>query len=357
VRVPLASTTSNFANGEVGDQGEPSTTFLVPATTTTIDYGLLTGVRMSAGIALDYLPPLEISGFTFTRNSVVFGGGSYDASGQYLARPVQLVDVPAAPGVGLNTVEFVNVPGIAAGHINVTSRLSFWNIEPNFFFNFADNGTIRLDLMLGYRHTDLYESLQINSSLTAIDANSFVNFGGNTFGTGFTTVARDAFNARNGFDGGQVGIRSIFDCKSFKIFADFKLAMGVTSHFLTVDGTSTLNSGVSGQASTTLPGGVLALPSNIGVRSDRSFSIIPEVNLSMSYQVTQHIRMFGGYNLLYWTNIIRPGDQITNAVDSRQIPTDQNFINGFQASTPGTSNFVMRNFLAHGFFAGIEIGF
>ena len=90
--------------------------------------------------------------------------------------------------------------------------------------------------------------------------------------------------------------------------------------------------------------------------STRNFSLIPETNVSLSYQATQHIRLFGGYNFLYWTNVIRPGDYLNNQVDSRQIPTDQNFINGFQATRNPPISHVMHNFYAHGFHAGFEIG-
>src|SRR5262249_19587077 len=278
-----------------------------------------------------------------------------DATGQYLARPVQLVDVAGIPGLGLNTVEFVNIPGVAAGHIDIHSRLSMWNVETNFFFNFADNGTLRLDLILGYRHMDLYESLEINNTLTGTNAN--VNFGGASFPLGFSTIARDAFRTRNGFDGGQIGLRSIFECTSqLKIFADFKLAMGVTNQFLTIDGTSTLYPN-NGLPTVTLPGGILALRNNIGSNSNREFTIMPDLSLSLSYQCTQHLRLFGGYNFIYWNNVIRPGDYANNAVDSRNIPTDQNFNGTFKGGAPTFPSFIQRNFYAHGWHVGVEVGF
>lgn len=355
VAVPLVSTTSNFAGGELGAQGQPGTTFPVPAGSNSIDYGYLSGVRAAWGIAPDFCPPIEVSGFTFTRNFKVFGGGSTDASGQYLARPIRLTDV-AGPGGGLNTVEFVNVPGFAAGQVDVFSRLSFWNVETNVFFNFADNGTIRMDLILGYRHMDLYESLQINNTINGTNAS--VNFGGSSFGNGAGTFVRDAFNGRNMFDGGQIGVRSIVNFGGLKVFGDFKLAMGANNQFLNIDGSSTLNQNIAGAGAQTLPGGILALPSNIGAYSHSHFSIIPEVSLSLSYQATQHIRLYGGYNFLYWTNVIRPGDYVNNNVDGRQIPTDQNFIAGVKGNSPaGPTTFQMRDFFAHGFFAGVEIGY
>ena len=38
------------------------------------------------------------------------------------------------------------------------------------------------------------------------------------------------------------------------------------------------------------------------------------------YLVTNHIRAYVGYNFLYWTNVIRPGDQIDRVVDLTFVP-------------------------------------
>jgi hypothetical protein len=357
LRVPLVTTTTNLAGGEVGAQGQPGTVFLVDASKTAIDYSLLHGMRSSLGIAVHWFPPIEISGFVINRNYKLFGGGADDGSSlEYLARPITLADLPGGVGaLGLNDVEFVNVPGVATGKIDVHSRLSLWNFETNLFLNFCDNGTLRYDFLFGYRHMDLYEDLSIDHSLTGLTRG--VRFGGLTFPPGFQTLVYDSFRTRNSFDGGQIGIRSILDCDHVKFFLDTKLAIGVTHQYLAINGSSTLVGGDSSIPSNTLAGGILALPSNMGTRSLRDVTLIPEANLSISYQCTRQIRLYGGYNILYWPNVIRPGDHVTNVVDSRQIPTDQNFIPGFRASTPAFPTFVMRNLLIHGFHVGVEFGF
>jgi hypothetical protein len=60
---------------------------------------------------------------------------------------------------------------------------------------------------------------------------------------------------------------------------------------------------------------------------------------------------------MYWNRVIRPGDHLNSIVDSRQIPTDANFIPGFTGASPRFPNFVQRDFFARGFAVGIEIGF
>jgi hypothetical protein len=75
-----------------------------------------------------------------------------------------------------------------------------------------------------------------------------------------------------------------------------------------------------GGPSQALLGGLLAVNSNIGQRSRNEFSVVPEVGLNVGYQVTDHIRAFVGYNFLYWSNVVRPGDQIDRVVDVNRVP-------------------------------------
>ena len=67
-------------------------------------------------------------------------------------------------------------------------------------------------------------------------------------------------------------------------------------------------------------GGLLALPSNIGQFGKTKFSFVPEIGVTVGYQLTDKIRLYAGYNFLYWTNVIRPGGQIDRILDVTQIP-------------------------------------
>ena len=126
---------------------------------------------------------------------------------------------------------------------------------------------------------------------------------------------------------------------------------------LYIDGYSTMFQPVAGRAATTLKGGLLALPSNIGSTSVSDFSIIPEVNATLSYQLHSHVRVFGGYNVMYWSSVARAGSHISSVVDSRQIPTDANFNPTFGGIAPTRPSIINDSFLAHGFSFGIEFGF
>ena len=75
-----------------------------------------------------------------------------------------------------------------------------------------------------------------------------------------------------------------------------------------------------GGAAQAFNGGLLALPSNIG-RYDRDvFSWVPELGVTIGYQCTDHWKLFVGYNVLYWSSVVRPGEQIDRTVNANQLP-------------------------------------
>ena len=55
------------------------------------------------------------------------------------------------------------------------------------------------------------------------------------------------------------------------------------------------------------------------------FSVLPEGRINVSYQVTSYLEANVGYSILYWNNVVRPGNQIDRVVDQGQVPTDQSF--------------------------------
>ncbi|MGG7379585.1 BBP7 family outer membrane beta-barrel protein, partial [Escherichia coli] len=57
-------------------------------------------------------------------------------------------------------------------------------------------------------------------------------------------------------------------------------------------------------------GGLLALPSNIGNFQRNRFGVVPQVGLKVGYNLTDNLRVYVGYDFLWWCNVVRPGDQI-----------------------------------------------
>jgi hypothetical protein len=71
----------------------------------------------------------------------------------------------------------------------------------------------------------------------------------------------------------------------------------------------------------TANGGLLAITgANAGRYSDSVFSVVPEVGLNLGYQLTSRLKVFVGYNFLYWGNVLRPGNAIDPNIDAARIP-------------------------------------
>ena len=137
---------------------------------------------------------------------------------------------------------------------------------------------------------------------------------------------------------------------------DAKLALGETRETINIFGTSTSpNADTPFRGLPVSNGGVLAVPSNSGIHSKQEFGYIPEIGLNLGFQVTRSVRLFSGISWMYWNHVVRPGDQITNVIDTRQVPTS-NFFNG-QSVTEPPFPFHKTDFFAYGFNFGILIGF
>ena len=351
----LVTTSTSASDAVPGALGQAHTQVLVGPGDSAIDYGRLNGFRWTVGLAAGFLPPLEVSGFSIGRNLTLFQGGTQDAGLPYLARPVQFLDIPLGPGVASENVEYVNVPTIANGNISITSRMYLNNIDVNFFVPLCETDCLKLDMMTGYRNTQFGEDLNISSTLGGNFGS--VRFNNVSYPSGFSTTAVDSFRAINNFNGGQLGLRGVLSSERWSIFTDLKLGLGNMNSAMTIEGNSSLYEVALGHVVQTLPGGVLALPSNSGIVSENRFAIIPEANFTISYQLHSNFRLFAGYNLLYLSNVIRPGDHINSVIDSRQIPTDQNYNPSVSGIAPGFPALVHRDLFAYGFNIGFEFGF
>ncbi|MFC1758274.1 BBP7 family outer membrane beta-barrel protein, partial [Planctomycetota bacterium] len=70
-------------------------------------------------------------------------------------------------------------------------------------------------------------------------------------------------------------------------------------------------------------GGLLALSSNIGNYEENTFAAIPEMDVTLGYLIAPSLRFTVGYTLLYWNNVVRPGDHIDTSINPNLIPPVQ----------------------------------
>src|SRR5207247_1681616 len=128
----------------------------------------------------------------------------------------------------------------------------------------------------------------------------------------------------NLFDGGQVGLRGRLDIGEF-LFVDVtgKVALGVSHEVVTIDGNDRFLPFVGQPQITT--GGLYALSTNIGRFTHNQFAVLPELTVAFGVYITEAIRFYASYNLLYLSDAVRVGDQIDHNVNVHFDPRSSAF--------------------------------
>jgi hypothetical protein len=196
-------------------------------------------------------------------------------------------------------------PGNPPGTYDVAFTSLLQGAEINILGNVTSSSTCRLDLLGGFRFLQLNERLHVVQDFVSNDDNE-------------EDTWDDLFRARNNFYGGQVGARA--EWMRDRLFVDVcgKVALGFTDQDVLINGgvTQTVASiGTDGfgntfqsvQVSHSSSGGLLAQPARY--RRDY-FTVVPEIDLRVGYQFTRYLRASIGYNFLFWSSVVRPGDQV-----------------------------------------------
>jgi hypothetical protein len=223
--------------------------------------------------------------------------------------------------------ELVAFPGIVTGTVTVASDSEFRSFAPRLRQNLrCDNyapcgprmfmdpcmnpcgpmASSRVDWTLGYRWIKLEESLTIREDLISQADSTLASFN-----------LSDKFSTSNEFHGLELGL--LWDTYRGRWSTELAARFGV--------GNNTRKVGISGATSSVVqgagfndPGGLLALPSNIGTYEDDQFVVIPELTVSLGYQIAPSVRFLVGYTIVYWNNVVRPGDQIDLNVNTDLLP-------------------------------------
>jgi hypothetical protein len=347
---PLVETgPANVPESIRGAPGAPGTALLFGNGNT--PSGPRSGARFTAGWYLDPcgLWAIEASGFFLGPQT---GNFAVDSS-QFpvLARPIFNVNT------GMPDRQLTSTPGLLPadafqlrGAIAVNDYSNFYGAEANIRRLLCCGCNYNLSALAGFRYLNLNEGLTIQENV-----NSFAGVqGSNVFNPGNQFIVTDSFQTRNQFYGGQLGLSG--EVRRGRLFfgGTTQLGLGSNHQTITIAGSQTLET-LAG-ARQTFNGGLLALPSNSGTFSRDQISFVPQVGFKIGYAITNNLRAFVGYDFLYWTNVVRPGDQINMALNTNQIP---NF-NIPAGSAPATSlvtptvPFRSTGFWAEGISAGLE---
>lgn len=215
--------------------------------------------------------------------------------------------------------ELVAFPGVVSGTFNADAQGSFQSAGVRLLWNLCQSGEpidlcslerseARLDLLLGYRFLRLDDSLQMREQLTS----QIVTDPG-------TFDIRDNFATRNEFHGGEIGLSRTESYRRWTFDMLFKLAFGNSRQSVSISGSSIIDDGTGPQ---TFDGGLLAQRTNSGEFTRDRFALIPEVGVTIGYQLTPSWQANFGYSLIYWDRVVRAGDQIDRTVNPNLLPPE-----------------------------------
>lgn len=232
--------------------------------------------------------------------------------------------------------------GVVSGGIKVTNSLQLWGADLTGVINLHRSASWDVSGLIGARYLDLSETFKMD-----FDSTGQTGIYAGTYGT-----THDTFETRNRFIGGTLGLRGRYARGPFSAELTGRVALGSTSQMLNIAGNFesryflvSYNSG---------NGGVFAQPANSGRTTSDSFAMVPEVQFKIGYALSPRWRATIGYDFLYCSSVLRPGDQL-----NRELPKGQTFGQGMTAPST-TSPARLSNtsdFFAHGVSLGMEFRF
>jgi hypothetical protein len=300
---PPLITTGSAADQFPGAIGQPGTQVLFGGST--LGTGPRSGFRFLGGYWLNDCHTLgvEAGAFFLFNQTNNFSAASNPMGSPVLARP--FVD-----GVtGAQTEELVSLPNVVAGSVAAHTSSSFWGAELNARHNFCCGCNWYVDGLVGFRYLGLNESVSVAENLTIIAPGPF---------QGTTALVNDRFATQNRFYGTQLGFAGEYRFDRFFVGGRAVIGLGPTQQIVDITGT-TIDT-VPGGTPVKSTGGLLAQSTNIGRHTRDYFGVVPEVGLNVGYQITNNLRVFAGYNFLFWNSVVRAGNQIDQRVNPSFIP-------------------------------------
>jgi hypothetical protein len=336
--VPALVTSGNVTDNVPGAFGQPSTKFAIDDVS---NGGAHDGIRLMFGYDFDQQGILGVEASYFwldqtSPSASVSGNGS--AGSTLFTRPFYNVNTHQ------QDADPINIPGVMSGNFTVNAPLRLMGADANLRWNVNPspiNGP-RLTLLAGGCFIDLDEKLVTNESLADVPG---LGAAGNRY------ALQDNFTTYNRFYGGQLG--AAYDCRVGPVVLQFvgKCAFGRTQEVLNVSGFTTVTEG-NGAVATNPQAGLYSGPGIDGRHSSGEFAAVPQAQFKLAYQFNDYVRLNLGYDTLWISRVIRPGNQINQDVNVQSVggpptaPLDPNFV-PFRSS----------GLWAQGFNIGVEVNF
>jgi len=279
----------------------------------------------------------EFSGLYLGSNTTTYVSGGGLVGRPYTDVTPGLKNGPSAEPVNNYPQNLENIAtALTNGNVRVDYTSMAWGVEANLLYKLCCGPDFRLNLLFGYRNFQLTEGISITENL-----NTTVTTDGGS--SSFYSFINDRFSTSNSFNGAQVGLEGEWRfCRRFFLGGYLKVAVGNVNQNVNIAGVSNAMGG--GLA------GVFATGTNIGSYTRNQLGVLPEGCLKIGMDVTDHLRIYAGYNFLFLSDVTRPGDAIDTTLNVNNVQT---YIPGAGPARPA---FVFNNstFWAQGLSVGLE---
>jgi Putative beta barrel porin-7 (BBP7) len=298
----ITASPAGTARADVGVLGAAGTSILFGGP---VNSGMEVGGRIGAGYWLDCERTCALEGYFFQLGATATHANAGTPGS--VSRPFFNVNT------GLPDAQLVSLPGFVDGAVQAgASSGSLLGAGALLRTNLYCDCRCRLDALVGYRYLSLSDNVAISENLTATDPTSVV------LPVGTNIVLADNFHTANYFHGCDIGLAGALKWNAWTLEATASVALGSTLERVDINGATSIS--VPGSSAVTSPGGLLALSSNSGVYSRNVFAVVPETRIHLAYDINACTRIHLGYNFLYWSRVVRAGDQIDLAVNPGLLP-------------------------------------
>ncbi len=316
---PLVTTSAGaVAQSEAGVLGAPATRILAGGEAYHDD--ALDGVRLQFGLWLDSCHTWGVGAEYFSLSSTSDSFSASSDGSTVLARPFfnvnagsEFSSLVAYSNQIMGRVDVQTDSELIGGGIMFRRlRRAHEGCSNWFLCGCPEHFCSRTEMLFGYRYLQLKEGVSITEDETTLSGAP---------APGIFSVIRDSFRTSNQFNGFDIGYTTRRTRGFWSLDTGIKLAIGITHQQVKIAGASTItdNSGGAGTP-TTYTGGLLAQSTNIGSYSQDEFAVVPELDLKIGYQMTEQLKLSLGYTAIYWSNVVRPGDQIDMNVNPDLFP-------------------------------------
>ena len=224
---------------------------------------------------------------------------------------------------GLQDSQLIAFPGLSSGSLAFNAETRLYSVGLNYWAELiveteescgecgqpkscdcCRNSDTTLGLKIGPRFIHHDDTVLVDESLTGLAS-------GNQF------RILDSFKTENSFLGSEIGIRARRNRGAATFDLGLNLGIGATRQELDVSGITSITNGA---VTTTSPGGFFAQSTNSGSWDRTKFSLVPSLECAVGFEAGNGWRFSVGYDLMYWTNVLRAAEQIDPVINPNLFP-------------------------------------